>query len=89
MNRALYSPDIYFFSGDSNKYVAVDVITCAAPNRSVMLKDGRFSEEQNECIFGDRIPFIRDICDFNNVDTLIAGAFGCGVFSQRPENVAS
>ena len=89
MNRALYSPDVYFFDGDGNKYVTVDVITCAAPNRSVMLKDGRFSEEQNESILRDRIRFIRDICDFNNVDILIAGAFGCGVFAQKPENVAS
>ena len=88
MNRALYSPDVYFFDGDGIKHVSVDVITCAAPNRSVMLKDGGFSEEQNECMLRDRIRFIRDICDFNSVDILIAGAFGCGVFAQKPENVA-
>ncbi|SEA70003.1 TIGR02452 family protein [Pseudobutyrivibrio sp. ACV-2] len=36
----------------------------------------------------DRIRFIRDICDEEDVETLIAGAFGCGVFAQKPEMVA-
>ena len=88
-NRALYSPDVYFFSDDGERFVSADVITCAAPNRSVMLRNGRFSEEQNEAALRDRIRFIRDICDLANVDTLIAGAYGCGVFAQKPERVAS
>ncbi|MBP0960542.1 MAG: TIGR02452 family protein [Oscillospiraceae bacterium] len=89
MNRALYSPGVYFFNDDDSKYVSADVITCAAPNRSVMLKNGKFSEEQNESALKDRIRFIRDICDSSCVEVLIAGAFGCGVFAQRPEKVAS
>ncbi len=89
MNRALYSPNIFFFyDGDRNHMIA-DVITCAAPNRSVLLKDGRFSEKDNEVALKDRIRFIRDICDNESVDILIAGAFGCGVFAQNPEVVAS
>ncbi|MBR3024542.1 MAG: TIGR02452 family protein [Oscillospiraceae bacterium] len=89
MNRALYSPGVYFFNDDENKHVTADVITCAAPNRSVMLKKGILSEEQNERALKDRIRFIRDICDSQGVEVLIAGAFGCGVFAQRPERVAS
>ena len=89
MNRALYSPDVFFFYDDDRNYVAADVITCAAPNRSMLLKDGRFSEKENEEALKDRIRFIRDICDNENVDILIAGAFGCGVFAQKPEVVAA
>ena len=87
MNRALYSPDVFFF-GDNENRVTADVITCAAPNRSMLLKDGRFSEEENEAALRDRIRFIRDICDSESVDVLISGAFGCGVFAQKPEEVA-
>ena len=89
MNRALYSPDVFFFCDDDGKHVVADVITCAAPNRSMLLKDGRFSEKENEEALKDRIRFIRDICDNENVDTLIAGAYGCGVFAQKPEVVAA
>ena len=32
---------------------------------------------------------VADICDSQGVEVLIAGAFGCGVFAQRPERVAS
>lgn len=88
-NRALYSPEVYFFSDNYEKYVKADVITCAAPNRSVMRKDGRFSEEENELALKERIQFIRDICDEECVDTFITGAFGCGVFAQKPEVVAN
>jgi len=87
-NRALYSPDVYFFSKDGCNFVTADVITCAAPNRSVIFKAKRFTEDENEKALKDRIRFIRDICDTEKVDTLISGAFGCGVFAQKPEMVA-
>ena len=87
-NRALYSPNVFFFFFFDRHYVIADVITCAAPNRSMLLKDGRFSEKENETVLKDRIRFIRDICDNEGVEVLIAGAFGCGVFAQKPETVA-
>lgn len=88
MNRALFSPNIFFFDEKDSNPVAVDVITCAAPNRSMLIKDGRFNEKENEEALRDRIRFIRDICDSEDVDILIAGAFGCGAFAQKPEVVA-
>ncbi|MCR5011827.1 MAG: TIGR02452 family protein [Lachnospiraceae bacterium] len=87
-NRALYSPGISFFS-KTGKSVSVDVLTCAAPNRSLMFRDGRFTEGENEEALRERICFIRDICDAEGVETFIAGAFGCGVFAQKPDVVAT
>ncbi len=86
-NRALYSPDVCFFpkKGES---VSVDVITCAAPNRSQISRNA-LTEEENEEALRDRIRFIRDICDTEGVETFITGAFGCGVFAQKPEIVAT
>lgn len=88
MNRALYSEDIFFFDKNIKSPVKADVITCAAPNRSTMLRDGRFSERENENALRERICFIRDICDEKEVEILIAGAYGCGVFAQKPDRVA-
>ena len=48
--------------------MVADVITCVAPNRSMLLKDGRFSEKENETLIKDRIRFIRDISDNEGVD---------------------
>lgn len=88
-NRALYSPEVFFFSDEYKNHVSADVITCAAPNRSTLHRNGRVSELDNETALKDRIRFIRDICDTESVDILIAGAFGCGVFAQNPEVVAA
>lgn len=85
-NRALYSPDIVFFSEDYDKYA--DVITCAAPNRKAALKKG-VSEEENETALKSRIKFIYNIANENQIDTLILGAYGCGVFGQNPKKVAA
>lgn len=83
MNRAIYSPDVYFDKVNRN----VDVITCAAPNRNAQ-RFNNVSEEENSEALESRIKFVLDIAEDNNVDTLILGAFGCGVFRQDPHEVA-
>ena len=84
LNRGLYSPDIMF--DDRTK---CSVITVPAPNKSVMLKYGNFTEEENAKALINRVKFIIDIATENNVKTLILGAFGCGVFKQDPFEVAT
>lgn len=84
LNRGLYSPDIMF--DDRTK---CSVITVPAPNKSVMLKYGNFTEEENAKALINRVKFIIDIATENNVKTLILGAFGCGVFKQDPVEVAT
>ena len=83
LNRGLYSPDIMF--DDRTK---CSVITVPAPNKSVMLKYGNFTEEENAKALLHRVKFVIDIAEENNVKTLILGAFGCGVFKQDPFEVA-
>lgn len=84
LNRGLYSPDIIF--DDKTK---CSVITVPAPNKSVMLKYGNFTEEENAKALLHRIKLVVDIAEENNVKTLILGAFGCGVFKQDPFEVAT
>lgn len=80
-NRAIYSPGIVFEGG-----VKCDVITCAAPNKSVM-RYGMITEEENDAALKERTAFMYQVAEDNGVDTLILGAWGCGVFRQNPEVV--
>lgn len=83
LNRAIYSPSILFFDGDNTKYC--DVITCAAPNQ---FRHTKATKEENAEALNDRIKFVLDIAADNQVDNLILGAFGCGVFGQDATEVA-
>ena len=46
-------------------------------------------KESNSVALKQRIKFVLDVAEYNNVDTLILGAFGCGVFGQDPREVAT
>lgn len=86
LNRGLYSPDILFQYGEVLFHC--DVITCAAPNKSAAQKYQNVSDKENTEVLKSRIKFTLDMAKDNNVDTLILGAYGCGVFGQDPTEVA-
>lgn len=86
-NRALFSENVMFFR--DNKQLKCDVITCAAPNKATAQKYYHVSDDENFKILRERIKFVLDIAKDNDVDTLILGAFGCGVFGQDANEVAS
>lgn len=86
-NRALYSPNIIF--GKDNLTTCCDVITCAAPNWTTANRYNRVSANDNTHALVERIRFILQIASIQEVDTLILGAFGCGVFGQNPFEVAN
>ena len=83
LDRALYSKDILF--EHYNKKAYADVLTCAAPNYRTAHKFKNVSISENETVFKKRIKFMYDIAEQQEVNTLIAGAWGCGVFMQSPE----
>lgn len=85
-NRAIYSPDILFINGIQK--VPCNVITCAAPNFRAASKYQLVSNDENINTLFDRIQFVLQIAYLNCIDTLILGAFGCGVFGQDPSIVA-
>ena len=47
------------------------------------------SDEENTKVLRSRIKFVLDMATVNEVDTLILGAYGCGVFGQDPNEVAN
>ena len=94
LDRGLYSPNILFIR-KNNDYLATekmkfcDVITCAAPNKSAAQKYQNISDEENTKVLRSRIKFVLDIAKDNYVETLILGAYGCGVFGQDAREVSS
>lgn len=79
-NAALLSPDIIFEHDGQTKMA--NVLTCAAPNWGTANLYRHVSKAENDKVFQNRINFIFKILKFENIDTLIAGAWGCGVFGQ-------
>ena len=65
----------------------IDVLTCAAPNYYGAGRQG-ISYEENTKALASRIKFMYDVAEDNSVDTLILGAWGCGVFRQDAYIVA-
>lgn len=96
LNRGQYTDGIIFcedclFFRNNYKNVEpklVDVITCAAPNAKAARRNG-VSEAEIECTMSRRIEQILKVAIANNVKILALGAFGCGVFGNDPNKVAS
>ena len=86
MDKALYTPNIEFTQNDNTKFV--DVITCAAPNWTVANKYCNVTPLENYRALSSRIKFVKNITCDNNLNVIILGAYGCGVFGQDPETVA-
>lgn len=86
-DRVIYSPGVLVIKDD--EYVLleepfrVDVITCAAPYNVY----GHDINVLKECYIR-RIKNILEVAIGNDVDILILGAFGCGVFHNPPSLMA-
>lgn len=85
-NFGIFSPNIVFQSSNGD-YVNVNVITCPAPNRRVYTMYNNDIKVFNDTL-KSRIKFLLDMAEVNNQKTLILGAFGCGVFRNKAEEVA-
>lgn len=85
-DTAIYSEDIRFFLGQQT--MTCDVITCACPNRTAAQKYANVSDAENYAALRERCEFVLSVAQRHRVDTLILGAFGCGVFGQDAREVA-
>lgn len=85
-NRGLFTPGVIFENGKD--VFSCSVITCAAPNKSAAQKYCKVTDAENSKVLESRIKFVLDIALSAGVDTLILGAFGCGVFGQDAYEVA-
>jgi uncharacterized protein (TIGR02452 family) len=89
----IYSPKVLFWMDDHGKFfeepVQVDVITSPAPNKNAMLQHSRQEEiDQIEAAFKVRIDKLFALALSQQVECMILGAWGCGVFRNDPKLVA-
>lgn len=80
LSRGLYTPNVVFNTNDN--VITADIITCAAPNRGVAMRQG-ISPENNYRALEDRVDFMLSIAAEHDPSALILGAWGCGVFKQK------
>lgn len=85
-DEAIYSPNILFEHNGIS--FAADVLTCAAPNFAAAARYYGVTSSVNAIVLKQRIKFIKDIMETEQVQTAILGAFGCGVFGQDASLVA-
>ena len=86
----IYSPDVIILQDDHKTKLPnfnnkIDVISCAAPDNS----SKNISDNDLKKLHNKRMRKILDVADYYDVDILILGAFGCGVFQNPPELVAN
>ena len=90
-DHIIYSPNVVFFRDDAGKlmkdYYTGSVITSPAVNLRNIEVTPTFMSEVHR-IMTKRIEKILDVAILNGHNTLVLGAFGCGVFSNDPRHVA-
>ncbi|MEN2401366.1 TIGR02452 family protein [Flavobacterium sp. MC2016-06] len=89
----IYSPNVLFWNDDSGNYfekpLDADVITATAPNKGAMMQHNRKEEiTAIEKSLKERMDKVLAIALKQKSNTIILGAWGCGVFRNEPKDVA-
>lgn len=90
----IYSPNVLFWNDDNGNYFEkpffVDMITAPAPNKGAMLQHNKKEEiSRIEEVLKARMDKVLAIATKQKSNTLILGAWGCGVFRNEPKDVAN
>ena len=89
----IYSSDVPVFRDDSgallNKPFEVSIITSAAVNAGVALRKRPGCEHEIRNEMKSRARYILSVAINHGYRDIVLGAWGCGVFKNRPEEVAS
>ena len=88
-NHMIYSANVPVIRDNAGNLLEspgiCDFITCPAVNRT--FAKFCFSKKKLDSIMTERISQIIQLCALKKPDTLILGAFGCGVFGNERETV--
>lgn len=91
-DRMIYSPDVPVFRDDSGKFLSKPIlcsfISSPAVNAKAATERGINYKKINEIMNG-RINCILKLALSKEPEAIILGAFGCGVFGNKPEDIAS
>ncbi len=87
LDDGIYTRDAHFFKDFYYGYIEpfkVDVITVAAIN----LREQEIDPDYYEETVTDKMRFMLSMAKLNNVENVILGAWGCGVFKNDPTEIA-
>lgn len=89
----IFSPDVVFFKDDAGNYLqnfyTASILTSPAVNTGA-IKQNRPSElSKIDEVMTKRTEKVLRVCLMNGIETLVLGAWGCGVFQNNPEDIAA
>lgn len=92
-HNLIFSPRVPFFRVTSRTFVEnpffASVITAPAPNAGCYLKQYPEGVSEIEACLRVRAGYVLSVAADNECRNLVLGAWGCGVFQNEPEMVAS
>ncbi|HMP82116.1 MAG TPA: TIGR02452 family protein [Verrucomicrobiota bacterium] len=92
LDLVIFSPFVPFFRDDDGeligKPVLASVITAPAPNAGAVAQNEPANSKQIEPTLRRRAELVLEIAMAHQVDQLVLGAWGCGVFRNDPRAVA-
>jgi uncharacterized protein (TIGR02452 family) len=93
LDLVIFSPLVPFFRSDAGtlleKPVLASVITAPAPNRGAVVQNERQNLPLVETALRRRAEMVLHVAQARGVESLVLGAWGCGVFRNDPAQVAS
>jgi uncharacterized protein (TIGR02452 family) len=91
-HRLIYSPGVPVIRDSADRLTApaalVDVITCAAPNAGIVLRDLPGRADEIAARLTERAGRVLAAASAHGAQALVLGAWGCGVFRNDPHQVA-
>jgi uncharacterized protein (TIGR02452 family) len=92
-DHMIYSPDVPFFRDDNDLLLGqpfpVSVLTAPAVNAGAVQRNEPSSVGRIEAVMLARMEKVLSVAVAHGHETLVLGAWGCGVFANDPEQVAS
>jgi hypothetical protein len=89
-NELIYTPKVHHIKDSLYRVLdstrTFSLVTVAALRNPVLTIDGKYTDAQYQIML-TKIRMIFHIAALNNHDTLVLGAFGCGAFSNPPDEV--
>lgn len=92
LDLAIFSPRVPFFRDDGGnlqaKVIMASVITAPAPNAGAIAMNEPANSQHIVPVLKRRTELVLHIAQAHEVDILVLGAWGCGVFRNSPRVVA-
>lgn len=92
LDIVLYSPHVPLFRDDNGGWldapVLASVITAAAPNVSALKEARKYDPEDVALVLQNRSELVLAVAAHHQIERLVLGAWGAGVFGNDPAQVA-